>query len=250
MNLVYGNLILEDLFAKGRLAIVRSQQFGPKGEATIGTETWIYTAYVRASATPTTDIPTLSANMTTIQNGFAINGGDLKWVTDAGASTAHQLLNADTTNGNRVTRFEWLPGNPPAGEWTARRSMRAIVTGNKKLTGDGLIYYREIVDYIGTGGPRVVWRPSFTGRPQPQTTILETPVLCIQSGRAVGLSSYPQAAAPLFDTAYQKAEATHPITYGTPPEFGNSATGHEVRWRYVFEATQDILTRGTTPVLP
>lgn len=238
MKIVYGNYVCQE--ASTSLHIRSSTRWGQTGMPTIKHIAWDIWGYVRADS-PSALTPLLVAHET----AFSQHGQDIK-LQNSGVDTAHVLLSSATMNGTRVSRFEWVRGNPPGAEYVNRRAWRATITAEVKATNSGLISWNESVRIVGTGGPVVIWQPTLNGYPVPQQTQPASTVLAFQRGTAVGISDYPDAALPLFSTLLLKSKPTSPIERVSPQQLGGSPYGWTTRWFYVFEG----LGFSGVPVLP
>lgn len=118
---------------------------------------------------------------------------------DGSTSSAHTLLAAQTLGGVRIAKPVSFPVGDGGEYSTFRRftvSLEADVVANSMTT--MLVEFSEVLRVSGNGGPRRVVIETRYGPPVEQIVSQRTPVLATQSGRAVGLLSYPTAPPPLW----------------------------------------------------
>lgn len=237
MQVVWGGYNCQE--ASTSFEFHRTTRRGQTGEVTIADIAVVLRGFVRATDGPSALTPIMQAH----EDAFRQHGRDLR-VQHNGSDTAHVLLNSSTMSGTRVSKFAWLRRD--GAEYVNRRSWMAVITAEVLARNSGLVSWHESVRIVGTGGPMVVWQPVLVGPPIPQQTQSQTSVLAFQRGSAVGISDYPDAAAPLFDTGLIKSKVSSPMDHDSPIGLGSTPFGYRTNWLYVFEG----LSFSGVPTLP
>jgi len=151
---------------------------------------------------------------------------------DDGTITRHALLNNVVQNatGVQITHRSW-PRGDPAEYATYRHFSIGFQARYTELDSD-LMEYRESVRKMGSGGPMYGFVTMSSGPPRRQTIADQTPVRIIQSGYAVGYSTYPLVYVP--GPLYPDLEFVHLREVGivTPSFAGQRWTDYTVSWRY------------------
>lgn len=147
----------------------------------------------------------LTTRMTALAQAYSVNGGDLMFLLDSGAPSAHLIRSNATLGGTKVRYFDWVNGG--GAEYTSHRSYRIGIEAVYPLnTRSGLSYWKETIEFWG-GGPKVRHQESVKGRPRPQQIKAYTTYHARQFGTIVGLYDY--------------APYPSPIWRGTPPHLSD-----------------------------
>lgn len=167
-----------------------------------------------------------------------VDGGDL--IFNLGG---HQLLSNQTTQGTHVRAFRWLSGydgvRGSGAENVLRRTFQLIIDGLVVQSSDtDIVAWRESVIGLGTGGADVRPVGSLTGGIQAQTIQDFTEFYAIQSGYAIGLTSEPPAATPIWTPSGSGGIYWMPRKFRqgpTSPDYGLYANTHfKTEWSYMF----------------
>lgn len=219
------NSVMLDIVRRG-MSSRMGRMFGVK-------ETWNIKGVLMASSASA-----LSTLVDQLQAAYSQNGYDIEFSITGGI--VHKLLNSDCIGGVQVVQFLWL-GSGPRGsgvEGLFRRTYQIVVEGMKRVGASNLVLeYQDQIRYIGTGGTRVLRVESLAGDPQPQNVCLYTTSRAIQSGYAVGLTTWPTPAAPKWH-GYGRYDR-YMQSFGTPRFIGSGSSSHmlyPVTWRYEYEA--------------
>jgi hypothetical protein len=165
-------------------------------------------------------------------------GGDLVFQYDDHTPTIHNWLTADTFTGVRCTTLTW-DGRPGA-QFRTWRSFTCRFEWEELLpvSAGFLLDFQETVRIRGGVPAGVVNECVNNQPPRYRPTVDQTKWFATQSGRAVGLSAYPNAelylplwptSAPLKDRDITKVS---PEAKGDPVKY----RGYEVRWSYEYES--------------
>ncbi len=197
------------------------------------TEQWSITGFLQAD----TDAELVEA-MAALLTAYSFQRQDLTW--SKGGTTMHQLLSADTLTGTRVTVLPHFPNNRN-GELTTFRSYACTIEADVVFQavdpGAPLILkYEQSINTIGSGGPKVGFLPTLTGKPQKQQLTEASTVTIVQSGMAVGLGAYPIPDSPLWPNdehveRRQTNQAAKRKRNGVDLEY-------PIHWSYTFERNE------------
>ena len=157
---------------------------------------------------------------------------------DGSTSSAHVILASQTLGGVRIAKPVSFPVGDGGEYSTYRRftvALEADVLANAMTT--TLVEWDEVVRISGDGGPRRVVIETRYGKPEEQIVSQRTPVLATQSGRAVGLLSYPTAPPPLWpkyiDNTRTDVQRDAPKRVG-PAGSANQFRDYQITWSYQF----------------
>lgn len=191
-------------------------------------ETWTITGWKQAA-----NQAALTTALGALETAYATGGKDLIFYLDDGTTaTQHGITNSATTGGTKVRSLRYLDSKRD--EYIFRRTYQIVVEADIFAPTTETVSYTESLRQIGTGGPRFVYLPSITGSPQFQITQLFTPYVTIQSGHAVGETTWPTPPAPLFPT-YEHVDK-RVLDAHTPRYDNGDALEYRISWRYVFES--------------
>ncbi len=162
---------------------------------------------------------------------------------DGTTESAHHIKTADTRDATRSLGVEWL--DQTRVEYALRRTFRLRFRGTLDPSSVPLyLEYSESLEWSG-GGPRIVWDELLTGNPISHQTAAVTVATLTQSGRAVGVSSYPSPPGALVPAALIAAES--PNGKFGPQKVDNVWTNYGSFWRYVMRGLSASLPGTLTP---
>lgn len=153
---------------------------------------------------------------------------------DGAAPTAHLLDNASSISGVRVVSGPNYPEGDDAQYTTFRDFEITLEAEYPASPGVGLLAWSETLSFVGTGGPMTVHVPTVFGPPQKQITSAMTPVQVVQSGQAVGWSTWPVAPPPLWPAA--EVLPRRRFNMAAPKWNGQAFTEFPIMWSYEFES--------------
>ena len=150
-----------------------------------------------------TDQGTEAANQTlmtttldALEAAYATGGGDIGLYQDSGAVTTHFLDSSATRGGTRIVQPVSYPDGRGA-EYSTFRNYTVAIEGTTLDSSGALVFWTETLQFFG-GGPQVGFLPCLTGPPQKQLLYQATTYKAMQTGRAIGLGTYPATPAPLW----------------------------------------------------
>lgn len=150
-------------------------------------------------------------------------------------ATSHILTSSSTIGGTRLEGPKFPVGQ--ANEYANQRTFTLTVEADFESAGitGTLVSFQETVAITGTGGPRFVTQTPLDGPVISQTVSRRSPVVIVQSGSAVGFSSYPTVPGPLLGAG--EHEDRRQVNYKSPERQADGATyrNYEVSWSYEFE---------------
>lgn len=170
--------------------------------------------------------------------GMRQNNVDLTFFKDDGSETAHKIINANTRNGVEFKGISY-PGYFP-GQWGAHSeyvNLRYVVTQHEAEVFDvenNIVFYDHHFEF-NLGGTDYAVLGAFTGPPQVQFTMQQSPRWAVQSGTAIGMFSHPIPPGPLVNALPKPLLSK----WGrrNARQFGRVRNwGYPVTWRYVFES--------------
>lgn len=191
------------------------------------------------------DSSALATKIADLEAAYKEHGRDLTFRYENGTATQDFLSSGSTINGTRVLDFTWLSdvtsGPRHFGSGTQHVYARAysiVVQGEILDPEINVVFFTHSVQY-GTGGFDYVDQESLAGPPVRQVTCLQTAVPAVQIGMAIGLTSHPSPATPMFGQPKPRASN---VDYGYPLVIGaNYSTYFTTRWRYVFTGINSIV---------
>ena len=184
-----------------------------------------------------TEQSTLTTRISAIETAYSDEYKDFGFYLDDGITpTAHAITNDDANNisGNRILSVSF-PSRLPT-EYTNTRSFQCTVSALLMDSLSQILYAREEISWLGTGGERWKLRPTFGGNLERTTIYPSSPVRIVQQGVLVGLTTYPTTPAPWWPA--DEHEDRRRITMVSPRLEGhddfNRPIGYAVRYRYEF----------------
>jgi hypothetical protein len=185
-----------------------------------------------------------TAQMNNLEAVLRTATGDLKFQYDDNTDTPNAWLTADTFTGVRCTNLTWTNRN--GAEFRTFRSFSCQFEWEEifPLTAGYLLDFTETVRSSG-GVPGYVTNEAVNGvPPQSAGTVLLTKWTATQSGRAVGLSTYPlPGIAPFVFGATSPPLKSQDFGRTTPERKGDVAKyrGYEVAWAYQYESATPLV---------
>ncbi len=198
------------------------------------TEVWNITGILHGD----TDAALFKA-MADLLDAYSKQGENLVW--KKGDVVMHQLLSDDTLTGTKVSTLPHFPKNT-GGELTTFRTYNIVVEAEVSfvpldLSADPFIplilKYEESLNSTGSGGPKVAFLPTLTGKYQKQQLTESSTITIVQSGMSVGLGAYPIPNLPLWpDDEHQDRRQIN-----RAPTRRRNGVGLEypIHWNYTFE---------------
>lgn len=166
------------------------------------------------------------------EDAFAEHGEDLGLYHDDGSVSAHFLDSSASLGGVRIIDVSYPDGDGRSGQYATRRSFRVTAEAEFSASSDGLVIFRETLQFIGSGGIRDTLVETRTGIPQRQIISLQTPQTIIQSGSSVGLEAYVNFPAPIFPGIEQHPQRR--LTNGDPERIPGGFRNWPRSWQYTF----------------
>lgn len=177
---------------------------------------------------------------------FSVPYQDFALLLDSGVVSPTCLLNGTSISGVRVLAMNF-PNTYGGAEYATLRSFQLTLEAEYLAgTDDPLVDYSEAVSVVGNGGPRKVIREAINAPPVEQIVSPNTPIRATQSGRAVGLLSYPEPARPLWPATLVNPDEA--VTKETPRPNGRGNLEFAVAWSYQFVSAVRLV--GGNPKLP
>ena len=180
----------------------------------------------------------LTQAIAALQAAYAVPAQDAALLLSDGVTeTAHRLDSSSAIGGVRVVAPPAFPQGAGA-EYSTFRGYRLALEADI-ATGDAveLLSFEEVLQFSG-GGPRHVHLETLAGPPRKQLANQHTIFRATQSGRAVGLSRYPIAPAPLWpaDERRDQRQWSLRAPRRSGPRGAASFTEFEIVWTYAFES--------------
>lgn len=173
---------------------------------------------------------------------FAVaQGGDLVFKDNDGNPTVHAYYESDTINGIRaiegVTYTMGLPGVwGSQTEYVQARTYEITFEWDIESLDSELIFWQQDITEVSSGGLDFVVQEALTGLPQQQQTAQFTKQVFVQSGQAVGYSTYPNFPALAYPSTYLRTKMSR-RKLGDPINWTvNKYTHFPISWKYHYEA--------------
>lgn len=192
------------------------------------------TATIRGYVTGDTQ-SSLKTKIALVEAGYGINGQDFGLYHDDGIVSAHYMPSSTSITGVRVVGgVRWEVDNPAA-EYATQRTFSVTLTADYIASdSDQLLFWYETLSIVGNGGPRNVVVETITGTPIQQTVNRRTSVRAVQSGRAIGLASYPTFPVPLWPQYFLSDQGQ--TTEESPRRDGTNFVEFPISWSYQFHS--------------
>lgn len=178
-----------------------------------------------------TDQATIRSAIQAAEEAYSYDGYDAGLYHDNGSVSAHYLDSNQSFGGVRVVAKSFPKGDQT--EYATLRTCNVTLEAEFIQTAyPNLLELTETIEYTGTGGPRFLLVETATGPVQRQQTNVRTARTATQSGRAVGMTSYP-AIIPPFMPANEHVDQRR-ITKERWIDGPNGAHTFPVSWSYAF----------------
>jgi hypothetical protein len=183
-------------------------------------------------------VASIDTKLAALSNAYAIDGGDFIVTDDAAGELELSLRSRETLGGIRVVKKPTLPPMQNAAYVTFlayQVVLEAIVPKSSPST--LLRSYSEQISFSG-GGWRRGCLQTRVGLPQSQLFTRNQIFRAVQTGRAVGLYSYPTMPSPIWPAWLVEQYPEKTYVAGRPVGEGSAATYMDfgIQWRYVFES--------------
>lgn len=208
------------------------------------TEVWTVNVNGMLTANTSEGIADLIAQVLRLEATLAIVGGDLV-LTDSVAGPVLSFPSQGSEDGVQIETHSYPDGK--AGEAVTHRKFSFTATVRYPASGSGLVSYQESLTITGTGGPVSVLQPAVSGEWPYVETSSHSSVRASQRGSAVGYSSCPDPASPLWPYPILK-NMSAAITRGSPEFRGRMYVNYRIDWAYEFESAKPLA--GTPSVFP
>lgn len=182
----------------------------------------------------------LTTKLAAMKAGYANITGDVVYLDNNGAETEHKIPYAQTINGIRGDIV--YPGafSPPPGGWGAgveyvyTRYFVAQIEADVLSIENNILRYQQNMQF-SLGGARYKVVGAFTGPPQVQFTMQQSPFWAVQRGFAIGAFTNPNPADPLLAVPVDPDRSW--VDHGTPEIQGLLRNiGLPTRWHYYYES--------------
>jgi hypothetical protein len=176
----------------------------------------------------------IHARISSLIAAYAFDEQDIGLYHDDGTATNHVLLNAPSVSGVKIVERSW-PHGDMADEYATTRRFKIVAEAVYLEPDSGLLFFQETISREGDTGPQFRLVPRLNAPPLFVPIVTVTSTRVIQSGRAVGLSSYPLLIPlPIWPAWYQGSLSR--VDEIGPAWRGNGFTHFERRWQYVHES--------------
>ena len=194
-----------------------------------------------------TSISNLNAKVVDFEQNHVIAGVDVVFSLAPGGGNSMQLLSSQCLNGTLIQSLTWLNGfdgvRGNGAEGIIRRTFQLNIYGDQLYTGQNaaspITAWHEKIQLLGTGGPRIVPVMSLNGAVQAQQIQALTPFYAIQSGFAVGRTTWPIPPTPIWQNTAGVYYYPDQVSFGkeTPRKWGLANNGSQntefpVNWSY------------------
>lgn len=173
-----------------------------------------------------------------LQSAYAHHGCDAGLYHDDGSRSPHFLDSSAALNGVRVAAFDFPRGD--GAEYATHRSYQIRLEAEfGEISGPNREFaFQETLRFVGTGGPRRVWRETLRGRPVRQIVAQQTLCKAFQTGSASGRVAPPHAPSPLWP-GFEIAQRRD-IEIIAPANTSDAASSWGVQWSYEFESPRPL----------
>lgn len=172
----------------------------------------------------------INARMGQIQSAFALEGGTCVLLTDAGAETNYRL-DSSAVSGVRIIEGPSFHIQDGKAHFATGLPFSITLEADYLVNdGDSLVSWSERVTRIGNGGPRVATIELDNGLPIRQIVSASTPVQIIQSGEAVGATTWPNFPGAIFPAYLDNPEEAEGSD--APRTNGLGFLDFPIHWQY------------------
>jgi len=219
---------------EGAISITRPVKTNERGNTESVIERWEIDGTLQAAS-----VAALTTAILALEAAYATDGNNVVLLDSDGVTeTAHKITSANTTSGVRVVERPHYPVGT-GGEYTTYRNYKIVLEAETQVAASGgqsnaLVRYQETITFTG-GGPKFGFMQTLQGRPQIQTLAEATPFRAVQSGSAIGKSSYPSPNTPVWPDAEQEEQRN--ISRKSPERSGQYFVNYEISWQYYFSST-------------
>lgn len=176
----------------------------------------------------------LTAAINNLISVYAFDYYDIGLLDDSLNPTPHYLYNGVATNltGNRIVYRSWPKGDPA--EYATCRTFDIVAEAKLSDAESQITEFREQVQWIGDGSPRLEVCEHVTGPPEPQIWAQKTKQIIVQSGQIVAHTTDPTPfiPPPLFPVWEQRHKRNY--TAVSPKWCGQAFKGFSIRYTYHF----------------
>lgn len=187
----------------------------------------------------------LTTRINEIERFLSIPYRDLILYDDAGAISAHLLLNATSITGVRCVSGPNFP-EKAGNEYVNQRSFNFVMEADYAIDSvTPLVRFRETLTISG-GGPRFVVREAVEGPPVRQKVTESSGVIAVQAGEAVGFADWPileEIAPPIFPEWLTGGDDNPRVTYVSPDQRGPNRINFGLSWEYRFHSVVPLNAR-------
>lgn len=190
-----------------------------------------------------------------LQAAYSKHGRDAGLYHDNGEPSPHFLQSRTSLTGVRVTSLEFPTGDGT--EYATGRNFQITLQadylppvaaasnlggssggGQNVASGGAATSFQETLQFVGSGGPRRIWRETLRGLPLGQIAAQRTICRAVQTGSATGLLGSPLAPPPLWP-GLEVAEKREVQIIG-PEREGPTLLNWGVAWSYEFESPRPL----------
>lgn len=244
IRLTYGSY--SHPLSEAACSIRRQSEFTDAGVAYAVRESWTIQGRIDADSTGA-----ITTAINNLESAYAKQNQNIALSFDDGTSTAHGINVNNTVDGIRVQLQPSYPTGEGA-EYANFRTYNLAVEALVKLNAahDELLFWEQTIETSG-GHPRDVLVETFNSVPVRQRVAESTIYFVTQSGRAVGLTTWPPASLPVVSDL-DGVILRKSVRRRSPREIwvggGLQRSMFEVTWNYVFGLQQEIgVLPGTRP---
>ncbi len=179
------------------------------------------------------DQAALTAAINSLKTAYGSDGQNAGlYLDDGSTATSHVLISANAIGGVRVVAGPDFPEGTGA-EYSTFRSYTITLQADFPNAAAELLEWEEVLSFAGTTGGRFVYLDVLDGPPQKQLVSRFTTQRIVQAGVAVGATTWPIPAVPIWPAAEHQEQRN--VTRRTPRRIANGLTAYPISWQYVFE---------------
>lgn len=162
---------------------------------------------------------------------FGTSIGDAGLNLDSGAASPHYLSASNAIGGVRVEYLDFPPDNN-TGEFATGRQFSIVLSAIYSASNVAYQQFEETITVQGTGGAQKAVITTLQGPPKEQILAQRTPVFATQTGRAVGVKTYPPYPSPLWPRNEELDKRQQ--AKGSPRNEGGTFVDWPISWSYQF----------------